>query len=257
MNRRFARVVLPALALGTSLSGCAYIIDDLTEVEGVALAELDTGGDAPTHIRLNGPDDIIITTGDTWSVTAEGDGGATEALRFDLDGDRLAIARDSDVFDGRGSAIVRITMPAPNELTIAGSGSITSEEMASAAVIDIKGSGDISIGSITADELEIDIKGSGGVTASGSAKRLEIDIKGRGDVALEELKADDAEIDIKGSGNVRFASDGTVNADIKGSGDIVVTGDAKCSMDKKGSGSLTCTPVQNAEAKTEGAAPAE
>lgn len=256
MNQ-FARMVLPAIALGTSLAGCAYIIDDLNEVEGVALAELDTGGDAPTHIRLNGPDDIIITTGETWSVTVEGDSGATEALRFDLDGDRLAIARDSDVFDGRDRATIRITMPTPSELTIAGSGSITAESMASNAMIDIKGSGDISIGSISANELGVDIKGSGGVSASGTAKRLEIDIKGRGDVALEELKADDAEIDIKGSGNVRFASDGTVRADIKGSGDIVVTGDAVCSMDKKGSGSLTCTPVQNAEARTEGAAEAE
>lgn len=249
MNRQSARAILPALALGTSLSGCAYFIDDLTEVDGVALNDLDTGGDAPSHIRLNGPDDIVITQGDAWSVTLDGDGGAGEAVRFDLDGDRLSIARDRDLFDGSGRAIVRITMPAPSELAVAGSGSITADTMASDAMIDIKGSGDISVGTISADELEIDIKGSGDVKAAGSAKRLEVDIKGSGNVALEKLKTDDAEIDIKGRGNVRFASDGTVSADIKGSGDIVVTGNAKCSMDKKGSGSLTCAPAETAKAE--------
>ena len=278
MKRLFARTVLPALALGTSLSGCAYIIDDvMDEVDGVPLAELDTSGSAPSEIRANGPDDVVITQGDSWSISVDGDQEAADALRFDLEGDRLKISRDKGIFDGRGTAVVRITMPAPSELTTAGSGSITADALASDAVIEIKGSGGITVSSVETDDLDIDIKGSGkvalsevaadefsiemkgsgNVEAAGTAKRLEVDIKGNGNVMLEKLTADDVTIDIKGNGNVRLASDGKVHADIKGSGDIVVTGEATCTLDKKGSGSLSCEPAQQAAATEPGGAEAE
>ena len=260
---------IAAIAFSVALSGCAYLIDDVMEFDGVALSDLDTSGDAPSRIMIAGPDDVVITEGEAWAVTVDGDGGAAEAVRFKHDDDRLTIGRESGVFDGRGKAIVRITMPPPSELSIAGSGSITAPTMASDASLEIKGSGDITVEEIAADtvefdikgsgdvavaaleanKVEVDIKGSGDVRAAGKADRLEVDIKGRGKVDLAELTADEASVDIKGSGDVEFASDGRVTADIKGSGDILVTGDATCSQDVKGSGSLRCEPAKRSAAK--------
>lgn len=241
--RGVARSAAPiaALAMGAMLSGCAYM-GGWDEVEGVPLAELDTSGDAPTRLVLAGPDKVVISEGDGLTITLEGNAQAGEALRFDRDGDRLTIARDNSVYDRSDAAIVRITMPAPAELGIAGSGTIEAVSMASNAEIEIAGSGTINVERIEAESLSVEIAGSGGVSAAGSAATLSIEIAGSGDVQLADLMADDVTVEIAGSGDVELASNGTVSAEIAGSGDVVVFGNATCSVSSAGSGSLTCRP---------------
>jgi hypothetical protein len=245
MEKRFFKRIAPlaALAMGTALSGCNYVIDWEHEVTGVALAELDTSGSIPSQITLAGPDKIIISDGEELSITLDGDAEAGEALRFDLDGDELTIARDSKVYKGSKHAIVRITLPSPEALTVAGSGTIEAESMAGDAEIDIAGSGKINVSSLTAQRLSVDIAGAGDVTAAGTAERLSVGIAGSGDVDLKQLKAVNVSVEIAGSGDVEVASDGEVKADIAGSGDVTVIGSAKCSLNKAGSGSLTCNPA--------------
>lgn len=264
MIASFAKRAAPlaALAMGFGLSGCGVLVnmDDWDEVEGVPLAELDMGGDAPDTIRLSGPDRVIISEGDTLTITLEGDAEAGEALRFDRDGDRLSIARDQSVYDGRSSATVMVTMPAPEGLEIAGSGTIESSILASDAELEIAGSGSITVTNVAATKLEVDIAGSGDVRATGTADELDIDIAGSGNVRFAELVADRVEVDIAGSGEVDIASNGSVSADIAGSGNVRVTGSATCSVQTAGSGSLTCRPsaeMADAEATAEDGAEGE
>ena len=254
MIHKFARRAAPlaALALGVALSGCALAVADWEEVEGVPLAELDMSGDPPTSVTLAGPDKVVITNGETLEITLEGNAEAGEALRFNRDGDELTIARDSKVYDGSGTAIVRLTMPAASHLAIAGSGSIEADTMASKASAEIAGSGGIKVAQLEAEQLDVDIAGSGSVTAAGTTERLTVDIAGSGNVRLGELSAGEVEVGIAGSGNVDLASNGTVDAEIAGSGNIVVTGSAVCKVESAGSGSLTCRPsASSAEATKE------
>ena len=233
---------LAALALGASLSGCAYVTDWEYDVSGVALDELDLSGDPPTEIALAGPDKIVIVDGTGLDIALEGSAEAGEALRFDRDGDSLTIARDSKIYNGSGVAIVRVSMPAPEEIAVAGSGSIEAASVATRSELAIGGSGDISVKAINAESLEVAIGGSGEVKGAGTAERLEISIGGSGDVDLSELTADDVEVAIGGSGDVALRSDGKVEASIAGSGDVRVIGSAKCTVSAMGSGTLTCTP---------------
>lgn len=241
MLHAIARRAAPmaALALGAALSGCTFT-NDWQEVEGVPLAEFDMAGEAPTRITLAGPDRLVITEGETLDITLEGDSQAGEALRFDRDGERLTIARDREIFDGSGEAIVRMSVPAPSYLAIAGSGSIEAASMARDATLEIAGSGSIDVTRIEAQSLDVEIAGSGDLRAAGITERLTVEIAGSGDVHLGKLMADDVSVEIAGSGDVDLASNGTVNAEIAGSGDITVTGSATCSLDSAGSGSLTC-----------------
>ncbi len=251
-TRRAAPLVV--LALGASLSGCAYIVGDWDEVDGVTIGDLDMSGDAPDTIELAGPDKVIITEGEGLTITLEGDEQASEALRFDRNGGELTIARDRSIFDGSGTALVRITMPAPKNLEIAGSGDIEAAALAKSAEVDIAGSGNVTVNTLEADDLEIDIAGSGTVSASGTAKELDISVAGNGDVKFADVMADTVSISIAGSGDVALSSNGSVSASIAGSGDVVVTGSASCTVSSAGSGSLTCRPApeQTAEAATEG-----
>jgi hypothetical protein len=242
LNRFFGRMApLAAIALGAAVAGCdrVNIEVDGFKTDGVPLSELDMSGDPPTSLAMLGPDTVIISEGDSLNIDVEGDDSAVEALRFTFEDGMLGITRDFDL-KSNGNATVRVTMPAPEDLSMAGSGRIESFGMAGKAEINLGGSGSVAIDEFSAERLDINIGGSGDVTGKGVAERLDVNIGGSGNVRLEELKVDRAEINIAGSGDVRFSSDGRVEANILGSGDVTVTGNAKCEVNALGSGSLHC-----------------
>jgi hypothetical protein len=233
---------LAALALGTALSGCYSGVDvGLGGDEGVPLAELDMSGAAPDELVLASGDDVIVRDGDALDIAVEND--PDDKLRFVLEDDALAIRRKGNNWSSGNRATVRITMPPPATLAVAGSGSIRAQSLAREAELNIGGSGEIAVETIAADTLEINVGGSGSVTGAGTARELEISIGGSGDVDFARLKAETAEIAIGGSGDVVLASDGEVQADIAGSGDIRVKGSATCSVNTFGSGTLSCSPA--------------
>ena len=239
---RIKPIAAPAFLLAASLglSGCFFA--NFTEVPGVPLEELDMSGEAPVEIAVAGPDNVILTEGDTLDITVEG-GTKTEDLRFDLDGSKLRIGRDGDWMSGGDPATIRVTMPAPRDISLAGSGNLEAPAIASETEIGIAGSGDLSISQIEAERLEVSMAGSGSITGAGTAKTLEISIAGSGDVEFANLSADEVEISIAGSGDIALTSDGNVSASIAGSGSIDVTGSATCKASTVGSGSLNCKPA--------------
>ncbi|MEM6857097.1 MAG: head GIN domain-containing protein [Pseudomonadota bacterium] len=241
--------VVSTLAATISLSGC---INFDTGFSGVPLDEIDMGSSAPVEFTLAGPDAVFLTVGDTLDIQVEGDPDVVEDLRFNLDGDELSVGRESGWDSADGTAIIRITMPAPREVVVAGSGDIQAATLASKAEVTVAGSGAVTVESISSDDLEATIAGSGSLKGSGSAKTLEISIAGSGDIDFADLNADIVEISIAGSGDVELASDGTVNTSIAGSGDVSVTGNATCNTSAVGSGDVTCRPrLQTADAGDE------
>jgi hypothetical protein len=238
IRHRFAPAAL--LALAAPLSGCEGGTLEINGQEGVPLSELEIAGPPPTEVVLASGDTVIITDGPNFDIKVEG--GNTDTLRFVRDKEVIGVTREKG-WSGNPDATVRITMPAPKEVVIAGSGTIRAQSLASTAEVSIGGSGLVEFGALAAEKLGINIGGSGTVRGSGTVKRLEVNIGGSGEVELPGLKADDAEVTIGGSGDVAFASDGEVSAMIAGAGDINVTGTAKCTVDAFGSGNLNCKPA--------------
>jgi hypothetical protein len=228
------------LAGGTLLAGCEGAEVEINGQTGVPLSEITIPGAPPSEVVLSSGDTVILTEGDTFALTVEGPD--TDSLRFVRDSTVIGIARDKE-WKGESKATIRITMPAPREVVIAGSGTIKAAGLASTSEIIIGGSGTVEFGQVAAEKLGINIGGSGTIRGSGTVKQLDINIGGTGDVELAGLKADNAEIAIGGSGDVAFASDGVVEASIAGAGDVKVSGNAKCTVNAFGSGTLTCSPT--------------
>ncbi|MEM1195037.1 MAG: head GIN domain-containing protein [Pseudomonadota bacterium] len=233
-----AGAALMAASLG--LSGCFSIS---TNFDGETLEELDKSGDAPTEIGLAGPDDLILKVGKKLKIKVKGDEEAIEALRFRRSGDSLTIGRGGDGRSSRGKATITITMPAPTDISLAGSGDIRLATVADEADVSIAGSGKVTIAEVDASQLEVTSAGSGSVQAAGQASSLDINIFGSGAVDFAELQADDVEISIAGSGDINVMSNGKVDASIAGSGSVYVTGTAECTSSAMGSGKLTCKPA--------------
>lgn len=243
MIRRMIKHIAPlaVLAMGAGLSGCDNVDITINGEEGVPLAELDMEGAAPTELVVSANATVMLTPGDTLEISVEDD--PEGALRFMLDEETLGITVDPDLEIPDGKAVVRVTMPAPESVVIAGSGSVEAAQIAETADLTIAGSGSINVAEIAAETLDVSIGGSGSIKGAGAAEQLEINIGGSGNVDMAGLKAGGAEISIGGSGNVEFASDGDVEASIAGAGDVRVNGSATCTVNAVGSGTLKCGPA--------------
>ncbi len=236
-----------AIALSAAVAGCGDMDIKINGEEGVPLAELDMSGDPPKGVVLAGPDRIVLTEGEALDIDVTGDAEAIDLVRFSLKDGTLAVSRKSGEWKNAGTAIVNVTMPAPREIVIAGSGSAEAATMADEAEITIAGSGSLNITSLEASKAEITIAGSGSVSGAGSAERLELNIVGAGSADMAGFKADRAEVTVAGSGDATFASDGEVEANIVGSGDVRVIGSATCEINAMGSGTLKCEPASETE----------
>ena len=242
---------LAMAAAATLLTACNSDFNISTSSSGVPLAELDTSGAAPTGISLAGPDRVIVTSGEGLTINVEGDPDVTEGVRFELDGDTLEISREGN-WMGSSVATVRVTMPTPTELSLAGSGEIEVDRLGTGegAEVSIAGSGESRVGQIDADRLEVSVAGSGSLEAAGRVQTLELSIAGSGDLDLRNVTVGDAEVSIAGSGDARFTSNGNVDASIMGSGDVEVFGNANCSVSSMGSGEVRCNRTSARAANT-------
>ena len=253
----FAKAMGPiiAVALAAGVAGCDGLKGTNVSIngeEGKPLAELDMSGTAPDEIVLAGPDEIRVTTGEKLAITVEGDQAVKDQLRFSIKDGSLALHRKGEMFgSGSAIAIINVTMPAPKEVVMAGSGKITAANLANKANVTVAGSGTIETTAIAGESLDLTIAGSGNFRAVGNVKTLDLTIAGSGSAQMDALRVDKADVSIAGSGSTAFTSDGEVEASIMGSGNVTVKGRARCTLSSMGSGKLVCeTPVQQKDGVT-------
>ena len=253
-----ARVLAPvvALAFAAGVTGCDGKVT-INGDDGNPLSELDMSGEAPQELVLAGPDEVRVTNGDKLTISVEGDAEVKDQIRFSLKDGALSIHRKDKMFgSGDKVAIINVTMPAPREVVMAGSGTIKTGSLASKAEVTVAGSGTIESTALAGESLDLSIAGSGNFRGAGAVKALDMTIAGSGSGQMEALKVDKADVSIAGSGNATFASDGEVDANIMGSGSVTVKGRARCTVSTLGSGKLICeSPVQQAD-RDEPTAPA-
>ncbi len=255
MFQKLIKQIAPvaAIALSAALAGCGDVDIDINGESGVPLAELDMSGDTPTELVLAGPDKIIVTDGSKLDIDVSGDAKAVDLVRFTLKGGTLGVLRDKGKWADTGHAIIKVTMPAPKSVTIAGSGSVEAAGMADDADVNILGSGSLKVAELRASKLDVTVAGSGSFSGSGRADRLDLNILGSGKADMAGVRVDRADVTVAGSGDAAFASDGKVEASILGSGTVRVIGRATCEVTSMGSGKIVCENVSETpdQAKTE------
>ena len=121
-----------------------------------------------------------------------------------------------------GSGDTNVGTAGSAEISIAGSGSVKTQEVAGDYEVSIAGSGDAGAASV-GGKVEVNIAGSGDVAiAGGRARSLEVSIMGSGDVT-HNGEVGDVEISVAGSGDVRVAkATGSVSKSVAGSGDVYI-----------------------------------
>ncbi len=237
--KRLAPILAVAMAAG--VSGCDDANVTINGERGKKLAELDLSGPAPPDLAMFGPDEVQITQGDKLAITVDGDPAEVDKMRFMLKDGTLGILREGKLWSaGSKTTVVRVTMPAPKDVTMGGSGKISTPALAPGAKVTILGSGRIDAQNVSGDKLEVTLPGSGSFSAAGKVGTLDLTILGSGSADLGGVSVGSAKVNVLGSGGATFASDGDVDATIVGSGSVTVKGRARCKVSAVGSGKLIC-----------------
>lgn len=230
-----------ALAMAAGVSGCDGANFKINGEEGKKLADLDLSGKAPDELALLGPDQVELTEGDKLAITVDGDPEAVEQVRFTLKDGTLGILRaDKNWSGGDKLAVIHVTMPAPRDVAMLGSGTITAATLGRDAKVVIAGSGRIETQGLGGGKLDVTMPGSGTIRAAGNIDDLDLTILGSGNAQLDAVRTGKAKVTIAGSGGTAFTSDGEVEATILGSGSVTVRGRARCTVSAVGSGKLIC-----------------
>ncbi|MEO9598977.1 head GIN domain-containing protein [Parasphingorhabdus sp.] len=240
-------LLAPLLALAACEGSIANAVGEVTSNAGRSSfsdgSPIGTSASNPgafEGVALAGPDNIVFTTQDDFSIRAEGDDEVVELLRYKISGDQIRIGRE-DNRGVRGNATIYVGAPSLKSAKLAGSGDMKIDAMTTDSTkLSIAGSGDIRVAKVETLSLSSKIAGSGSLVLTGRAKSTDISVAGSGDVSGKDLNADSASISIAGSGDVELSSDGSVNAKVMGSGDVRIHGDAECKSRSTGSGDITC-----------------
>jgi hypothetical protein len=199
-----------------------------------------------TEIRTEGPQDVVVTHGDEFTVRSEGSSSALGLLQAQVSDGRLTIGPPDGFNMGNWrrlqDATFYVTMPTLDAVTISGYGDMridgVSSDSFSAAITGSESTLDIV--NMDVGEVQIAIAGSGEISLAGAAREVNFFIGGTGEINAERLQSETADIAIGGSGDVRLSVAERADIAIGGRGDVNIYGNATCSVSQFGGGDVEC-----------------
>jgi hypothetical protein len=196
------------------------------------------------EIATVGPQDVVVTRGDPYSIRSEGSPEALALLEVAVEDGELVI-RPKRRFGGNWGrlegATFYVTVPRLERIAMAGSGDISIDRVESDSFLgDIAGSGQLAIADMKVDRADFSIGGQGNVSAAGIARETRVSIGGSGEVEAAGLRSEIARVSIGGVGDVELTVNDEADISIAGRGDVEITGPARCSVSKFGVGDVRC-----------------
>ena len=193
-------------------------------------------------VNCAGSLDYILVAGTEGKITLEGEENLLEYIVTEVKNGKLTVkVKDKVNLKPSANKTIKVTIPFKdiNEVSLAGSGDLWSDDTISSTNLEVSlaGSGDINL-DIQTTSVESSIAGSGDIKLSGKTTNLEASIAGSGDFEAFDLISDNTEVSISGSGDAQVVSNVSIKGRVSGSGDIAYKGNPT-KEDTKVSGSGT------------------
>jgi len=177
-------------------------------------------------IRTSGSIDLVIDSGDSYSLSVQDDENLLPYLVTEVNGDELSIHYKNGYYIMNDHAKVTVTVPTLDRIATSGSGDVsTNGVIQSNNEIDIikSGPGDIKA-NLNAPFIKVTGSGSGDIELSGMTKNFDCKISGSGDIKCSNLKSENAVIHVAGSSNVHVFASVSLKVNVAGSGDVFYSG---------------------------------
>ncbi|NND31412.1 MAG: DUF2807 domain-containing protein [Saprospiraceae bacterium] len=179
---------------------------------------------------------VFLTQGDDREVVISGQANIIDEIDFRVRNRELVIDNHRCIrnFD---EIQIFITVPDIRELSIAGSGKISSQNQLNVndLQLSISGSGDMDL-DIVGDDVSGRISGSGSMKLSGLIDDLNFTVSGSGTLRAFDLESQTANVTISGSGDVEITVIEALDVRISGSGNVYFRGDPIIDSRISGSG---------------------
>jgi hypothetical protein len=237
---RTTTVCLAALSIVFLLlvSGCSF---DGPSVHGTGpvVSETRTVGTF-LGVELAGDAQVVIAEGETPEVKVEAQRNILDVLKTDVHGETLRIGYDHVSVGSHERVKVYVTTPVLRDVSLPGSGSITSGATWRSETFraNLSGSGKLDLRVTAVRDLHATLSGSGDIKLAGDAVGSSVTISGSGNVRAFDLQSQDTAVTISGSGSADVNATRSLLADITGSGSVRYRGSPKVMTHISGSGSV-------------------
>jgi len=198
------------------------------------------------RVQVEGPYELVLTTGGGSSARASGSQAALERVTVEVQSGILKVHPNRSGwggYPGADSGPVRI-LASTRQLraaTVIGAGTLAVDRVGGLRVdLSVSGSGRIAVRRVDADTLLLGLIGSGRISAAGAAKQVRATIQGSGDLDAASLAADDLVLNAETAGTVAIAARRTAKVKAAGSGNVEVSGAAACTVTATGAGRVRC-----------------
>jgi len=194
-----------------------------------------------SKLRIEGPLDVQLNQGATETLSISAEDNIEPLIETRLDGDALVIALKGGAgFTTRKPPRLMLGFRKLNAVQIKGSGDVSIDQLkAEQFAVNISGSGDLDIGLLEARELSASISGSGDVHIAGRAEQQNWSLSGSGDVSAASLSGRAAKAQLSGSGDLSLGVLEQLDANLSGSGDLSYAGRPKLTQKISGSGEIS------------------
>ncbi len=233
-----------ALLMVAVLAACddGVVFDNARDVEGngVIVTEDRTVADFE-RIILAGEGAVIVTEGESASLTVETDDNLLTYIDTDVDGRTLEIATEPGIdIEPTDSVVYRVTARHVTGVTLSGAGRFELGECdAKAFSVVLSGAGEIAIGRLAAEDLDVEITGAGAVVVAGKVVAQDVSIPGAGSYEGRDLESGHATVRTSGLGSATVWATDTLDARVTGVGDIEYFGSPRVTSSVSGVGNIT------------------
>src|SRR3954469_16176652 len=198
------------------------------------------------RVQIDGPYEVVLTTGGSSSARATGSQISLDAVTVEVSGGILRVHANRSAWGGYPGqpvepARIRVTTHDLKSAVVRGAGSLAVARLrALRADLSVAGSGRLSVGAIEADQLVVALLGPGRIGLAGTARQMRATVQGSGDLDAADLKVDEAQVDAQTSGTIAFEARRTVTLTATGPGDVAIAGNAACTVKAADSGRIRC-----------------
>lgn len=194
------------------------------------------------RIRMEAPFDVILVTGKPPSAKADGPMAALDTIDLQVEG-RTLIVRQKSGWNGQGKGVpVRITLSTPDlrTATLLGSGRLAIDRMKGLSVsLAMASSGQLKVGDLRADNLDLLAGGSGVVSLAGAVKKFRLNTEGAVILDAASLVSDELVLIATGNSEVRAAPRRTANLNLSGVTTVALATPVACVVKVTGAATVT------------------
>ena len=246
-----ASTIFLTILLGALLvSGCSGLPDfvrnfqdaeRITPSDVIIAEEREVSGFNAIDMRSFGR--VVLTQGETESLTIEGSDNLVPLVRTSVNGSKLIIEMEENInvvdWNNKENVLTfKITVRDLTDLTLSGLADVQMETLSTTDLgVTMSGAGQLILGDLAAENLDVIVSGLGSVEIAGQVTDVGIEIPGAGSVNAGELECQTATVDISGLGSATVWVTGELKGTISGSGSVSYYGDPQTSVNTTGLGS--------------------